>query len=418
MKVTALYICYWSLKDPLCQSQSLAYLRRLLARGHRFALMTFEQDAYRVGADEAARVRRELADEGIYWYPLTYHKRLPLAATAFDCLCGVLAGIWITFRCRPRVVHSRASIPGVIGLLLSRLCGLKFLYDADSRLSEEYADNGHWSRDGLAFRLTAWFERNARDSADSIVTLTERLREDFLNEFEVRAPIDVIPCCVDLEKFDFNEEARTLRRRQLGLADETLFVYVGKIGPRYLLDEMLQFFRTIRGSLHLPRLLIISGESPDLFHEAARRAGVRSEDYSVVRASHDQVAAWLSAADVGLAFIRSANCERGSSPVKIGEYLAVGLPVAITSGVGDYSELIEARHAGVMLKEHTEEAHYKAAEQLKTLLTNCLSLRQRIRAVAESSVSLESVGATRYEAAYARILKGTNSLLEPIEESR
>jgi glycosyltransferase involved in cell wall biosynthesis len=354
--------------------------------------MTFEQDSYRLRPDEVAMVRAGLAAEGIYWYPLKYHKGLPLAATAFDCLCGVLAGIWITLRHRPRVVHSRASIPAVIALTLSRLCGLKFLYDADSRLSDEYADNGHWTRDSLAYRLTSWFERKARDSADSIVTLTERLRGDFLDRLNVQVPITVIPCCVALES---------------------------KYGPRYLLDEMLGFFRSCRAAMdNRSRLLIVTGDSACLFHEAAGSVGLARDDYSVLSASHDQIADWLSAADVGLAFIRSAECERGSSPVKIGEYLAVGLPVVVTSGIGDYSELIETYKAGVVVDQQQTDEWREAAVRLNSLLSESSNLRSRIRGVAESHVSLESVGAARYEAVYSALVKGVASTLKPVEESR
>src|SRR6266571_2920561 len=79
-RITALYICHWSLLDPLCQSQALPYLRELSADGHRFALMTYEQPKYKL--DQAARdiMRRQLRTQGIDWYPVNYHKRSSLFA--------------------------------------------------------------------------------------------------------------------------------------------------------------------------------------------------------------------------------------------------------------------------------------------------------------------------------------------------
>lgn len=415
MRITGLYICYWSLMDPLCQTQSLAYLRELTSRGHRFALMTFEQAPYRLTGDEAVRMRDHLAKDGIHWYALKYHKRLPLLATAFDCACGVLLGAWIVLRRRPRVIHSRASIPALIALVLSRLFGVKFLYDADSRLSEEYADNEHWERGNLAFRLTAWVEQRARRHADSIITLTHRLRLEFLREHGVKAPIEVIPCCVDLQKFRFNEQARSMRRRAVGVDAEPVFIYVGKTGPRYLVNEMFYFFKVARAALGRARLLIVSGDRPELFHQAAAEADVDLRDYSVRPASHDEVVEWLSAADIGLAFIRGAGCERGGSPIKIGEYLAARLPVVITSGVGDYSDLIKERRVGVVIREHTESAYRDAVERISGLLEDREALRERCRATAEA-VSLESVGAVRYCAVYERLVGGTASVFEAVEE--
>jgi hypothetical protein len=39
-----------------------------------------------------------------------------------------------------------------------------------------------------------------------------------------------------------------------------------------------------------------------------------------------------------------------ASPVKFGEYLASGLPVVMSAGIGDYSELVRRKKVGVILK--------------------------------------------------------------------
>src|SRR5262245_60698729 len=118
-QLTAIYICYWSLLDPLCQTQSLAYLRELIGRGYRFALITFEQDRYALDKRQMAKMKDALKEQGIFWYPLKYHKKYPLLATGYDCLRAVLTGIRIKAHHRPKVVHSRSSIPAAMALALS-----------------------------------------------------------------------------------------------------------------------------------------------------------------------------------------------------------------------------------------------------------------------------------------------------------
>jgi glycosyltransferase involved in cell wall biosynthesis len=400
-----LYICYWSLMDPLCQTQSLAYLRQLTARGGRVVLLTFEQPRFRLSAGETVAMRRELAGQGIVWYPLTYHKRFPLLATGYDCLAGVLTGIYAAWRHRPAVVHSRGSIPAAMALALNRLCRLAFLYDADSRLSLEYADNGHWSRQSLSYRLTALVESWSRRRADSIVVLTERLRHDFLEQFHVRAPVEVIPCCVDTAQFHFDLPGRLLRRRQLGLEDQKLLLYVGKVGARYLVQETFRFLSAVRETIQDARLLILSPDPPARFEAIAQSQGIGPEEYVIVRAGRYEVPSWLSAADVGLALIRSAECERGSSPVKIGEYLATGLPVVVTDGIGDYSDLVEREGVGLVLKGFDAGAFQDAVGCLQELWKEGDLLRRRCRTVAEKAVSLETVGFSRYSAVYNHLLE-------------
>lgn len=405
-RALGLYICYWSLMDPLCQTQSLAYLRCLATPDRPFVLITFEQPRFRLNRETAAAMRASLAAAGIYWYPLTYHKRFPLLATGFDCLAGVLTGLYATWRHRPAVVHSRGSIPAAMALVLQGLFRLQFLYDADSRLSEEYADNGHWSRQSVPFRVTARVEALARRTADRIVVLSRTLREDFVSQFGVRAPVEVIPCCVEVERFQRDEGARALKREELGLHSEKLFVYVGKLGPRYLVSELFGLLKTARESLSDAHLLILSGDAPEGFAAIANQHGLGPSAYTLKHASHAEVPQWLSAADAGLALIRSAGCERGSSPVKIGEYLAMGLPVVVTGGIGDYSELLARERVGVVLDGLDASAFRDGIGRLAALWQEGDCLRARCRAIAVEEVGLCQVGCSRYRRVYDHLLNG------------
>ncbi|HEX8652846.1 MAG TPA: glycosyltransferase [Pyrinomonadaceae bacterium] len=404
--MTGLYICYWSFQDPLCQTQSLAYLRTLAKRGHKFALITFEQPQCKTTPTQKKRIKRELQQEGIAWYPLKYHKRFPMLATAYDCVRGILMGVWIALRHRPQVIHSRSSVASAMALAVANVCRLKFLYDADATLSEEYTDHGHWSRDSGAFRVTAWVESQARKRAHSIVVLSEKLRDDFRQEFGVSAPIEVIPCCVNVEAFQFNQATRESCRRELGIVDERLFVYVGKAGTRSLVDEMFDFFKVAQARLGSPaRLLILSGEEPEVFHRIAEKRQVSHDHYSVKYVGRERVSRYLAASDAGLAFIRSARCERGSSPIKIGEYLAAGLPVVMTERIGDYSEWVAQHDLGVVIGKLDEEHYAEAVKGLMEIWAKGNSFRTICRQFAETKISIETVGAPRYGKVYEGLLR-------------
>jgi glycosyltransferase involved in cell wall biosynthesis len=378
----------------------------LTGRGHRFALITFEQPHCKITSAQKKKIKRGLRAEGIYWYPLKYHKRFPLLATAYDCVRGILTGAWIALRHRPKVVHSRSSVSAAIALALSALCRIKFLYDADARLSEEYTDYGHWSHDSREFRVTAWIEAQARKRAHSIVVLSEKLRDDFKQKFGVRAPVEVIPCCVDMEAFRFNPATRESRRKELCLGDERLFVYVGKAGARCLVDEMFDFFKVAQARLDSSaRLLILSGEEPEVFHRTAERQGVSRDHYCVKYVGREKVSEYLAASDAGLAFIRSAGCERGSSPIKIGEYLAAGLPVVMTERIGDYSEWVAQHHLGAVIGTLDREHYREAVRSLMGIWAKGNSFKAECRKFAETKISIEAVGATRYGKVYEELAR-------------
>jgi glycosyltransferase involved in cell wall biosynthesis len=400
--ITTIYVCYWSLRDPLCQTQSLAYLRGLASQGRRFILLTFEQPPYAVTGAEREELRRELAAQGIDWHPLRYHKGL--LGKAWDWLQGVSAGVYLTLRYRPRVVHSRGTIPAAMALVVATLCRRTFLYDADSSLPEEYADIGHWRRGGLAFRLASFAERLARRRADAAIVLTEPMRER-IDKTGIPAPITVIPCCVDTRRFAFDASMRTTRRQELNLHDERLFIYVGKIGSWYLVEETFEFFRVARERVGRAHLVILTPDDFDLFHALAEKHNVPREAYTLKRATHAEVVGWISAADVGLALITRLPSKRASSPVKVGEYLAVGLPVVITNDIGDYSDLIHRERVGVVLEQDSRECYLAAAEELAALWQEGPALRNRCRTVAEEHASLETVGIARYRDIYDRLME-------------
>lgn len=328
-----------------------------------------------------------------------------MLATAYDCLRGILMGVWIALRHRPKVVHSRSSIPAAMALAISTVCRIKFLYDADARLSEEYTDTGHWSRESRAFKVTAWVEAQARKRAHSIVVLSEKLRDDFRQEFDVSAPIEVIPCCVNIEAFQFNPATRESCRRELSIVDERLFVYVGKAGARCLVDEMFDFFKVAQAHIGSARLLILSGEEPEVFHQIAERQEVSRDQYCVKYVGREKVSEYLAASDTGLAFIRSAECERGSSPIKIGEYLAAGLPVVMTERIGDYSEWVAQHNLGAVIGTLDKEHYAEAVQSLMEIWAKGNSFRAECRKFAETKISIESAGAARYGKVYKELLR-------------
>jgi glycosyltransferase involved in cell wall biosynthesis len=403
---TAVYVCYWSLRDPLCQSQSLAYLRRLAARGFRFVLITFEQPPYRLDRAEERRViADELAAEGITWVPLPYHGPPYAIGKTLDFIAGVRTILRETRRSGARIVHARASIPASMGAVAARLAGVAFLYDADAPLSEEYVDHGYWDRGSLFPQLVAMLERFALRHASAIVTLTERYAGELRARRVPPPPMAVVPCCVDTTRFAGDAAVRDRIRLALGATRDTvLLVYAGKSGYRYRTDALMSFVARFRGLHPHTHLAVLSGDDPAAFAAEAAAAGLPDDTVSVRRVPPDEVPGWLAAADAGLAFINPAPCERAASPIKIGEYLAAGLPVVVSAGIGDYSDLIREHRLGTVVDVDNPDAAAGAASELLALLVADSGGRARRAAFAEERLSLANVGGARYAEIYTRLV--------------
>lgn len=403
-KVTSFYISPWSFNDPLCQSQCLSYVRCLTKDGYGFALMTLENAKFSASDEQVKDTKRRLERENIFWYPVEWQS----GTSIFDKISSVVktfaTGARICFRHKPRIVHSRSSLPTFLSVPLAKLFRIAFLYDADSILSEEYADTDHLSRASSGFKILARNEAKARRCAKQIIVLTENLKKDYREKLGVATtPITVIPCCVDTKKFTFDARAREKRRGQLNLSDETLFVYVGKYGSWYLVDETIDFFKAVLETNESAKLLIVTQDAPEIFLEIFKKKNVGEQSFFITSAAHAEVAEWLAAADVGLALIKPLPSKRGSSPVKTSEYLASGLPIISNAGIGDLDALIEREKVGAVLSDFTEKDYAAALQTVNALLEN-ENLRERCRRTAYEHFDLEAVGGARYRRVYRELL--------------
>lgn len=394
-----LYLTYWSLFDPLCQTQSVAYLRLLAERGHTFWLMTFEVDADK-GMSQVERSTPPSVPEGIFWVPLPYHKGSGLGAKAIDFWAAVSAGIRLVRRHRLDLVHARGSIPGIMASVIARLSGCRFLFDADAPLSEEYVQTGHWRAGSRAARLTAWGEAFALRKADGLATLTRRRLDELTHQLARPIPSVVVPCCVDLTRFVDASRARDARRAQLGLTNETLLVYVGKAGPRYPASGVIGLYRAACETGQRVHLLVLTARDRAAFIAEAARQGLPSGSVSCFSAPFDDVPSWLAAADVAIAMVQPNPCERASSPIKVGEYLAAGLPVLIPAGIGDCSDLLEEARAGVVVSDFGVGAFSRAWEGMRGLLSDGDATRLRCLDLARTYASLHDVGGPAYGRIY------------------
>lgn len=393
----SVYITYWSLLDPLCQSQSLPYLFALASEGYRLGLITFEQPRWRMSPEAQQAKQRELRARGIDWHPLSYHKRPPVLSTLYDIGVGGLAAARLARRSRASFVHGRSSVSCGAAALAAKLAGTRLFADADGPLSQEYVDAGVWKEGSVGHRVTAWGERRAMELADVVAVLTHH-RQSEIEPWLSDTPVYVLPCAVDLRRFRPTVERREALRRELGVQGR-VFVYAGKPGGWYATEEMVAFMAAAKQVFDPLTLLILTGEDPAEFAALCEEAEIPFVTRSV---SPAEMPAYLSSADVGLCFLHPFPSKLACSPIKLGEYLGCGLPVVSTSGCGDYDQLIEAERVGVVVESGGREAYPAAARELERLLTD-VSLSKRCRSAAERFVGLEEVVAPRYSEIYEHL---------------
>ena len=411
-----LYVCYFGLREPLVQTQVLSYLREIKKGGTRVSILTFEPNPQENWTPEEIKTEKEkLASEGIEWDFLTYHKRPSAPATLYDVLRGAL---FIRRKARREeldVIHARVHTPAMMGALAKKFISgkkPKLLFDIRGFFPEEYTDAGVWKENGWLYKSVKRIEKWLLREADGFVVLTERAREILFPEsaetgFDAAGrPVEVIPCCVDLNRFDAaTADSRREIREKLNIENRFALVYVGSFGGWYLTQETADFYGELKQRKPDAFALILTQSKPEMIEPLLRARGYSDKDFFIQKVSPAEIPLYLSAADAAVSFIKPCYSKQASSPTKNAEYLACGLPLVVNGGVGDTTELTTADRVGVVIENFGAEDYRSALEDLDKMLEDKAALAAKCRASAAQRFDLYEVGGTRYRRLYRKLLQ-------------
>lgn len=364
-----LFISYDGLTDPLGESQILPYLMSLAQKGHRITVLSFEKpDRFLEGE---ARLRGKFDRAGLVWKPVRFTARPKYAAKAWDLLRMYFYAWRIARRDSIELVHCRSYQAAQTGTWLKSLTGCKVLFDIRGFWVDERTDGGIWKKENLFERFLYWFykriERKLYREADHIISLTEAAVPIIREMTRPATAVTVIPCCADFQHFNvLPAERRAELRHRLAIPSDGLVVgYVGSLGTWYLVEEMFRLLGHILKSSEPARALIVTRDWNEKWEALWSRCELSRfrEQLVVAQASREEMPDYLNVCDVTLSFIKPAYSKIASSPTKIAESLAVGVPV-IANPVGDVAIQIQRLGAGLLVEGFSEPELVALAEQL------------------------------------------------------
>ncbi len=395
MSAAIIYCSYTGMLEPLGQSQVLAYMERLCPE-REVHLISFEKPA--LMGDEAlcnamaARIR----NAGIHWYPLKYHKKFSLLATAWDVFAGLRTAASIADRRRVSAFHARSYVPAVIGSLLRRWRGVPLLFDTRGFWVDERADAGLWRPGGWLYRSMKRLELGLLRSSDHIVVLTRRARDVLLGMEALQdspPPVTVIPTCVDLERFRLPPTAPPASPLTIG--------YLGSVGTWYRFDEVARAFAQLKRQRGDARFLVINRGQHPLIQCSLQGAGVPEDCVELLGVPWAEVPAYLHRMHAAVFFVAPAFSKQASAPTRLAELLASGVPCLSNHGVGDMGELLESESVGVAVSGFSPTELDSGTRELLRLVGDA-AVARRCRAAAERHFSLQD-GVDSYRAIYASL---------------
>ncbi|MBS1498449.1 MAG: glycosyltransferase [Bacteroidetes bacterium] len=373
-----LVITYWSSADALVRTYTLPYVRMMLRAmppGSRVYLVTLEKPG---------PTCQRIEEDGIIHLPFTYHA-LGLAGAA------MIAGLtWrltrLVRRYRIDTVHAWCTPAGMVGYIVSVLTGRPLVIDSFEPHAEAMVENGTWRRSGMAHRLLFLFERLQARRARVLIAATDGMRAYAARSYgPTTARWYTKPACVDVLRFAEQEVKRPDKLRELGLEGRIVGLYAGKLGGIYLDQEVFDLFRAARDHWGENfRVLLLTPHPVSELEPMMARAGLDRSIFTVRSVPHEEVPGLMGLADFAVTPVKPVPSKRYCTPVKDGEYWALGLPVIITRDISDDSGIIREHGIGSVLESLDRPGYEKAVKEVAALLDGASrkELYQRIRQIA------------------------------------
>jgi glycosyltransferase involved in cell wall biosynthesis len=403
--VSALYITQNGVTDHIGRSQVAPYVLGLAREGFRIHVLSAEKAGQEALIDQ---YQRHFDEFGVRWTRIPYYNRPSLIGQAWTQAMMKRAARRIISHEGIRMVHCRSFPPALIAHQLKSSMGIRYIFD----FRDFYADGGLAKAQGLS-RLVFWrlkqLEGPMIRAADKVVCLTNSATQVLTNwylsnELKAHERFTVIPCCADFDHFNLERvtmSAQAAARARARLEPESfVLLYLGSLGPDYLLPQMIALFRQVTNLRPTARFLFVSNNGRNLVEAECRTQGVNPDSISFVSADRNDVPAYLSLADLSVVFIRADVSKAGCSPTKLAELFACDIPVIANTGVGDMDEIIDInRNNSVIVRDFGDQTLRNAVLQvLERKQLGISGIRERSR-----EFSLEE-GVGRYAKVYRELL--------------
>jgi glycosyltransferase involved in cell wall biosynthesis len=245
----------------------------------------------------------------------------------------------------------------------------RFVFEAHA-IAADYERELHRSERRIA-RADARM-RAILGGASGLVSVSRGLEAEIVRRYGYRGPAVVARSGFDPEKFPRSWSDRGEARSNGG----SRVVYVGRLGAWKAVGSLIDAL----GRLPDVRLVLVgSGEEQDMarLREAARAAGAEARLEIAGRVTNREVASIVASADVAVHALPGdlSIATRDTSPLKLLEYLAVGIPVVATD-VPSIREIVEDGTSALLVPPGDPDA---LASTIRRLLSDS-GLRKRLSA--------------------------------------
>src|ERR1700688_301906 len=273
------------------------------------------------------------------------------------CASAATTGLFLS---RPDVViaSSPQLLVGLSGWWLARWKRVPFVFEVRDLWPESLAAVGMSDGNSLLHRSLAKIAGFLYRRSDRVVVVTPAFEEFLVQRWAVpREKISVIENGVETELFA--PEARTDRRRELGLEGKFVVSYIGTMGMAHGLETIVAAALQLRDAN--PRIVFLmlgEGAEKRRILELARERGLHNIRF-VDQQPREKIPSYICASDACLVLLKKTDLFKTVIPTKMLEFMSCARPVIL--GVdGQARAILEEARGGLAIEPGNSEALVKA----------------------------------------------------------
>ncbi len=375
MKKESIIICAsHSFKDPLFNGLIYQYIlqfQKEQPKKYSYHFFTEEMPAYRLSEAEQNQLKASLAKQDIHWHPMIYRGGKMILFKKLWNFIGLFFQIWkIKRQEKAKLIIGFLAIAGAYSYLIAKVLRFKimiFCFEPHSLYMKEF---GIWSASSPKYKLLSQLEYWQATQSDYVVAPTIHTIE-LLQQWQSKAQLMRVPISVDTQKFEFSQSERNQLRKQYHIpAHRYSILYLGKFGGIYYDPKQVAAY--CKRLIDFDKNIFIFTITPNPLDEveaAFLEAGLAPSDFLLLgKIPYDKIQAYISACDMGLVAIPPLESQKYRTPVKIGNYLACGIPFIVTRGIADDDIMAEKERVGVVWDSLDKQDFEAPLTQLKEFI--------------------------------------------------
>ena len=390
-----IFISYWGFNEGLTQATVLPHLQILARSPHvgQIILVTVERQS------EMPLPQENVLGNKILVKPYKSNKKFNVLLTKMDDFIGLAVHLRQLVKIFSiDTIIARGAPAGNLAWRLHKKTGLPFYVESFEPHADYMLESAVWKKWDPRYWIQKWGEKQTKSWSSGLITVSDNYAKQLLKENIDISKVKVVPCTVDISRFQFCEmDGKEIRAKHNIPGDAIVGINVGKYGSIYHDKEAFRLFaRAFDYFTNYWQFFI----TPDIYEvkNFIKVFNLPLERCIILTLDHNEVPSYLSAADFAYALIKATPAKKYCSPIKTGEYWANGLPVIITEGIGDDSNIIHNSGWGAVWDAQEDSSDF-LFQQIDSILKNkshrsniqVLATKYRDRALIEKAYRSYSI---------------------------